>query len=175
MKHCSSFASDPESLRGLHGLCREKLKEHRVSASRPAKSKIRNFPATPGKKSSNGSAATPSASKSQKATVFGRPLRDLAPSTVILEDTDDLLVPHFLVAILNFLRGHLDTDGLFRKAGSAGRQKLLRVDIEEAETFYVDEKTAAISALDVGSLLKQWLRELPEPLIPYRFHDTFTK
>ena len=29
------------------------------------------------------------------------------------------------------------------------------------------------SALDVGSLLKQWLRELPEPLIPQEFHETF--
>ena len=31
------------------------------------------------------------------------------------------------------------------------------------------------SALDVGSLLKQWLRELPEPLIPHKFHETFLK
>ena len=31
------------------------------------------------------------------------------------------------------------------------------------------------SAIDVGSLLKQWLRELPEPLIPQEFHETFLK
>ena len=46
----------------------------------------------------------------------------------------DLQVPHFLVAILKFLRENLETEGLFRKAGSAGRQKNMRVDIEEAES-----------------------------------------
>lgn len=172
MKHCSSLSNDPESLRGLHGLSRERLKELGVATSRPAKSKTRHhFPATPGKKSAT---ATPSAKQNK---VFGRPLRDLAPSSIVINSGQvDLQVPHFLVAILNFLRGHLETDGLFRKAGSAGRQRNLRVEIEEAETFFVDtSQNETISALDVGSLLKQWLRELPEPLIPTRFHETFLK
>ena len=90
--------------------------------------------------------------------------------------SEQLLVPHFLVAILNWLRGRLETDGLFRKAGSAGRQRAMRVEIEEAETFFVEEnEDSAVNALDIGSLLKQWLRELPEPLIPIRFQDTFLK
>ena len=102
-------------------------------------------------------------------------LRDLAPSSIIL-DSEDVRVPHFLVAILNYLRENIETDGLFRKAGSAGRQRTLRIDIEEAETFFIQESDKdCISPLDVGSLLKQWLRELPEPLIPTRFHDTFLK
>ena len=81
------------------------------------------------------------------------------------------------MSILNFLREYLNTDGLFRKAGSAGRQKILRAEIEEAETFFIDKSNDENipSALDVGSLLKQWLRELPEPLIPQRFHETFLK
>ena len=168
MKNCSNLATDPDSLRGLHGLARERLKELGISVSRPQKSKLRAFPATPGK--------SKPASKPQN--VFGRPLRDLAPSSVILEDnSEQLLVPHFLVAILNWLRERLETDGLFRKAGSAGRQRGLRVEIEEAETFFVGEDTEelTVSALDIGSLLKQWLRELPEPLIPTRFQDTFLK
>ena len=172
MKNCSNLATDPDSLRGLHGLARERLKELGISVSRTQKSKLRHFPATPGKKS-NSVANTPKAAQN----VFGRPLRDLAPSSVILEEnSEQLLVPHFLVAILNWLRDRLETDGLFRKAGSAGRQRALRVEIEEAETFFVDDKEdCAVSALDIGSLLKQWLRELPEPLIPTRFQDTFLK
>lgn len=173
MKHCSSLSNDPESLRGLHGLSRERLKELGVAASRTSKSKTRHFPATPGRKSAQ--AQTPSS----KQNVFGRPLRDLAPSSLVINSGEaqaDLQVPHFLVAILKFLRGHLETDGLFRKAGSAGRQRNLRVEIEEAETFFVDtSQNETVSALDVGSLLKQWLRELPEPLIPIRFHETFLK
>ena len=31
------------------------------------------------------------------------------------------------------------------------------------------------TVLDAASLLKQWLRELPEPLIPVQFHDIFLK
>ncbi len=175
MKHCSSLSNDPESLRGLHGLCRERLKDLGISASKTAvKSKNRHFPATPGKKSVQNTPV-------KQNTVFGRPLRDLAPSSVIIDedvqvDGQGLLqVPHFLAAILKHLREHLDTDGLFRKAGSAGRQRQLRLDIEEAETFFVNQDNLAVSALDIGSLLKQWLRELPEPLIPTRFHDIFLR
>lgn len=166
MKHCSSLANDPEGLRGLHGLCREKLKAFGVGVSKPHKAKTRHFPGTPGKKST---AATIS-------TVFGRPLRDLAPTSVLLDGgVGELRVPHFLLAILNYLSDQLETDGLFRKAGSAGRQRALRAEIEEAETFFIGASHEQVSALDVGSLLKQWLRELPEPLIPLRFHDTFIK
>ena len=173
MKNCSNLATDPDSLRSLHGLARERLKELGISVSRHQKSKIRHFPATPGRKTSAAS-STPKTPQN----VFGRPLRDLAPSSVILdENSEQLLVPHFLVAILNWLRGRLETDGLFRKAGSAGRQRGLRAEIEEAETFFVEEdnEEVTVSALDIGTLLKQWLRELPEPLIPLRFQDTYLK
>ena len=174
MKHSSSLCNDAEALRGLHGLCRERLKELGINPSRHQKSKTRHFPTTPGKKAMNSLSKTPSKSKQN---VFGRPLRDLPPSSVIISHEIQLQVPHFLVAILNFLRSHMDTDGLFRKAGSAGRQRILRAEIEEAETFFVDNSNDenVPSALDVGSLLKQWLRELPEPLIPQRFHETFLK
>ena len=175
MKHSSSLCNDPESLRGLHGLCRERLKELGITSSRQQKSKTRHFPSTPGKKSTNPNAKTPS--KSAKQSVFGRPLRDLPPTSVIIGQEIQLQVPHFLAAILNFLRDHLNTDGLFRKAGSAGRQKVLRANVEEVETFFVDKSNLddIPSALDVGSLMKQWLRELPEPLIPQRFRETFLK
>ena len=175
MKHTSSLCNDAESLRGLHGLCRERLKELGISSSRAhQKSKTRHFPTTPGKKAMNPLSKTPS---KIKQTVFGRNLRDLPPSSVLIDPETQLQVPHFLVSILNFLREYLNTDGLFRKAGSAGRQKILRAEIEEAETFFIDKSNDENipSALDVGSLLKQWLRELPEPLIPQRFHETFLK
>ena len=180
MKHGSSLSNDAESLRGLHGLCRERLKELGISSSRQnQKSKTRHFASTPGKKAMNPSIKTPS--KSAKQSVFGRPLRDLPPSSVIISQEIQLQVPHFLVAILNYLRENLKTEGLFRKAGSAGRQRVLRAEIEEAETFFIDKAKEEskednfLSALDVASLLKQWLRELPEPLIPQRFHETFLK
>ncbi len=176
MKHCAVLCNDPDGLRGLHGLAKERLRELGVTVTKHKEKKIKAFPATPGKKSGPpplpGSA---SVSKTKPKNVFGRPLRDLKPSTAIIHD-NDVTVPHFLIAILDHLRKHLNTDGLFRKAGSAGRMRVLRGEIEEAETFFVSEELAeTMSALDVASLLKQWLRELPEPLIPVRFMDTFLK
>ena len=72
----------------------------------------------------------------------------------------------------------LSTDGLFRKAGSSARQKKLREEIEAAETFdctSLEGLDISLSSLDCASVLKQWLRELPEPLIPVRLHDVFLK
>ena len=169
MKHLSTLGQDIEGLRNLQGLCTERLKELGVGASRAQKNKTRHFPTTPGKKAAV--SGTPCKSKA----VFGKPLRDLGPSSVIF-DGEDIRVPHFLVAILNYLREHIETDGLFRKAGSTGRQRNLRLSIEEAETFFLsDGEKETTSPLDVGALLKLWLRELPEPLIPTRFHETFVK
>ena len=72
----------------------------------------------------------------------------------------------------------LNADGIFRKAGSTARQKKLREEIEIAETFdctSLEGLNLCLSALDCASILKQWLRELPEPLIPTRLHEVFLK
>lgn len=50
MKHCSSLANDPDCLRGLHGLVRERLRDLGINMTRPSKAKKTVFPATPGKK-----------------------------------------------------------------------------------------------------------------------------
>lgn len=166
MKHCAAISDDPEAIGVLHGLTKERLRSLGV-VWRPAKKQKSAFPVTPGggaKKSLNKKCA-------EKHVVFGRPLRDLAPASVVLE-ASDVVVPHFLVAVLDFLRKEAEIEGLFRKVGSAQRQKILRAQVEEAETFYVANGTQ-VSPLDVASLLKQWLRELPEPLIPSRFDDIF--
>ena len=82
----------------------------------------------------------------------------------------EVTIPHFLSSILAFLKDHIQTEGLFRKAGSAARQKIIRNEIEAADTF-VQDGGSDVSALDAASLLKQWLRELPEPLIPAPIQD----
>ena len=108
-----------------------------------------------------------------------RPLRSFCLASRENGDfwTFDVLTLKFPILLASRGRGRLETDGLFRKAGSAGRQRGLRAEIEEAETFFVEEdnEEVTVSALDIGSLLKQWLRELPEPLIPLRFQDTYLK
>ena len=161
MKPSSDLASDPEALQSLHGLARERLREYGIVLKAPKK---RVFPVTPMR--------PPASSKK----VFGRPLRDLAPNTVLLDD-NEVVVPHFLFSVIRYLQQHKDTEGLFRKAGSAARQKLLRAEVEASETFHVDDEDG-IAPLDVASLLKTWLRELlvhQEPLIPFKLHEALLR
>jgi hypothetical protein len=82
--------------------------------------------------------------------------------------------------MLNYLGSTtcLTTDGLFRKAGSSARQKKLREEIEVSDTLdhtSMEGLDVTLMALDCASILKQWLRELPEPLIPARLHEVFMK
>ena len=161
MKPCSDLASDPEAVQSLHGLTKERLREYNIILKAPKK---RVFPVTPMR--------PPTSSRK----VFGRALRDLAPNTVLLDDSE-VVVPHFLSSVIDYLKQHLETEGLFRKAGSAARQKLLRAEVETAETFYVDDQET-IAPLDVASLLKTWLRELmihQEPLIPFKYHEALLR
>ena len=93
------------------------------------------------------------AAKVDPHRVFRRPLRDL--SMVMASDPEGVLVPKFLSALCEFLRAspdRLDTEGIFRRSGSSARQRSLR--------------HLMASVIDVAGLLKQWLRELPEPIVP---------
>ena len=93
---------------------------------------------------------TPNKNASQpkpKQNVFGIDLKELLPSAVMIDTENQLQVPHFLKATLNYLQDHLDTEGLFRKAGSKRNQRILRNEIEEAESFCIDTS-------DQGNLLR---------------------
>ena len=130
MKHISSLYDDDESLLVLHGLCCDRLKEFGICTS--------TLLQTPDK---NASKPKP------KQNVFGIDLEDLLPSAVIIDPENQLQVPHFLKATLDYLQDHLDTEGLFRKAGSKRNQRILHDEIEEAESFCIDTS-------DQGNLLK---------------------
>ncbi len=100
--------------------------------------------------------------------VFCRPLRDLSMVMAPQLPGEDLLVPKVLAFLCDWLRegggARMRTEGLFRKPGSASRQRQLRAAIEDSEEWVDVVKDA--SPLDVAGLIKQWLRELPEPLLP---------
>ncbi|RMX44964.1 hypothetical protein pdam_00018182 [Pocillopora damicornis] len=78
-------------------------------------------------------------------------------------------VPKFVVDSANFLQQHLETEGLFRKSGSIQRQKLLKLKAENGEEFQ------NVQPHDVASLVKQFFRQLPEPLLTNQLHDCFIK
>ncbi|XP_053255145.1 rho GTPase-activating protein 11A-like [Podarcis raffonei] len=87
--------------------------------------------------------------------LFGVPLH-LLPLSEHVEG-----VPQFLVDACELLRPHLHVEGLFRKCGSMTRIKALKARLEAGERCL-----AMALPCDVATLVKQFLRDLPEPLIP---------
>ncbi|KAG1671492.1 Rho GTPase-activating protein 11A [Nymphon striatum] len=98
--------------------------------------------------------------------VFGANLGCTKKVTVD-QNSSCILVPRFLDLVLKYLEDKIKTEFILRKGGSTGRQRVLRKEIEQTE------KIDTANVHDVASLLKQWLRELKEPLIPAYLQDVF--
>ena len=96
-----------------------------------------------------------------------------------------VLVPKIVSVICSELsRCHLGQEGIFRKSGSTFRQKQLRDALESASpeawvnivrggNSISGGNDFVVSGQDLAAILKQWLRELPEPLIPRKFQLLF--
>ncbi|NXX84699.1 RHGBA protein, partial [Urocolius indicus] len=70
-------------------------------------------------------------------------------------------IPSFLVDTCEYLEKHIHTEGLFRKSGSLVRLKALKSKLDQGENCL-----SAALPCDVAGLLKQFFRELPEPILP---------
>ncbi|KAM6181003.1 rho GTPase-activating protein 11A-like [Erethizon dorsatum] len=98
--------------------------------------------------------------------IFGVPFNAL-PNSVVPEYGH---IPSFLVDACTSLEEHIHTEGLFRKSGSVTRLKALKNKLDNGEG-------GLSSALpcDIAGLLKQFFRELPEPLLPADLHEALFK
>ncbi|XP_075889129.1 inactive Rho GTPase-activating protein 11B-like [Nelusetta ayraudi] len=94
--------------------------------------------------------------------IFGVPLENL-PRIYIPEFG---LVPCFLADACSFLLERVGTVGIFRKPGSLYRIKILRVKLNRGEGCL-----STALPYDVATLIKQFCRELPEPLFPTEIHN----
>lgn len=79
-------------------------------------------------------------------------------------------VPVFVSQAAAYLDKFMSQEGLFRKAGSHVRQKELMARLDNGGAL--GDKNHAI---DVANCLKTFFRDLPEPLIPYGYHDLFVR
>nr|XP_061793313.1 protein FAM13B-like [Nerophis lumbriciformis] len=95
------------------------------------------------------------------ARVFGVPLEEVTRTPTI----GGLEVPAFVKDIVDYIEehGHLDLEGLFLVNGNAERVDWLRRRYDSGEEVALDKEADLASAV---SLLRLFLQELPEPVIP---------
>ncbi|NXO59534.1 RHGBA protein, partial [Aramus guarauna] len=79
-------------------------------------------------------------------------------------------VPSFLVDTCEYLEEHVHTEGLFRKSGSLVRLKALKSKLDQGENCL-----STALPCDVAGLLKQFFRELPEPILPPHLQECLFK
>ena len=116
-------------------------------------------------------------------------------SAVIFVQDIDVLVPKLIVSACKYIEENVEIEGIYRLSGSAARQKVvivlrhyklpllysrchlsfnnfiqaMRKEMDCHDTDF-REMVPAPSVLDVAALLKQFLRELPLPIVPRIFH-----
>lgn len=102
--------------------------------------------------------------------VFKTPLSYLPLDVVNLSSGAIIHVPVFVSQATVFLLKNANQEGLFRKAGSQLRQREIIARLDNGGTL--GEKN---NAIDVANCLKSFFRYLPEPLIPFVYHELFVR
>jgi len=120
--------------------------------------------------STPGSTNTPA----PQGRVFGKRLTDLSTIFVEIDEHSNIFVPKFVVTAARYIEDHINSVGIYRLAGSNARQKNIRREIENSE-IELGKVDPAPSVLDVATLLKQFLRELPIPVIPAHLHSVLVE
>ncbi|KAM9061913.1 rho GTPase-activating protein 11A [Sarcophilus harrisii] len=98
--------------------------------------------------------------------IFGVPFSTL-PQSFVPEYGN---IPSFLVDACTSLEEHVHIEGLFRKSGSVIRLKALKSKLDHGESCL-----SSAPPCDIAGLLKQFFRELPEPILPVDLHEALVK
>jgi len=97
--------------------------------------------------------------------VFGVPLQ------VLLKREKDSDIPSLVEKSIKFIREYgLQLEGIFRLSGRASQVEKLRDQLDQGKKVFFSQDMDVHS---VASLFKQWLRELPEPLLTWDLYDDF--
>ncbi|XP_023705411.1 uncharacterized protein LOC111863376 isoform X2 [Cryptotermes secundus] len=106
----------------------------------------------------------------EKAGIFRVPLHHLDHEIVLLNCGTAVEVPSFVARACSYIKQHIETEGIFRKAGSTSRQKELKAFLDSNKKFGPEHHV-----IDVANVLKMFFRELPEPLIPHAYHEVLLR
>ncbi|PIO37505.1 hypothetical protein AB205_0183000, partial [Aquarana catesbeiana] len=86
---------------------------------------------------------------------------------------EDRLVPVLLEKLINYIEMHgLYTEGIYRKPGSTNKIRELRQNLDtDIDSVNLDEYNIHV----IASAFKQWLRELPNPLMTFELYEEFLR
>ncbi|CAL8359555.1 unnamed protein product [Lota lota] len=82
-------------------------------------------------------------------------------------------VPHLVEKLINYIEMHgLYTEGIYRKSGSTNKVKELRQGLDtDVTSMNLDDYNIHV----IASVLKQWLRDLPSPLMTFELYEEFLR
>ncbi|XP_056137125.1 unconventional myosin-IXAb [Lampris incognitus] len=86
---------------------------------------------------------------------------------------EERVVPHLVEKLINYIEMHgLYTEGIYRKSGSTNKIKELRQGMDtDVNSMNLDEYNIHV----IASVLKQWLRDLPSPLMTFELYEEFLR
>ncbi|XP_043838873.1 unconventional myosin-IXa [Dromiciops gliroides] len=86
---------------------------------------------------------------------------------------EERTVPLVVEKLINYIEMHgLYTEGIYRKSGSTNKIKELRQGLDtDIDTVNLDDYNIHV----IASVFKQWLRELPNPLMTFELYEEFLR
>ncbi|XP_034076890.1 unconventional myosin-IXAa isoform X4 [Gymnodraco acuticeps] len=86
---------------------------------------------------------------------------------------DERTVPLVVEKLINYIEMHgLYTEGIYRKSGSTNKIRELKQGLDtDVDSMNLDEYNIHV----IASVFKQWLRDLPNPLMTFELYDEFIR
>ncbi|KAM9753299.1 unconventional myosin-IXAb-like isoform 2-T2 [Menidia menidia] len=87
--------------------------------------------------------------------------------------SEERTVPQLVEKLINYIEMHgLYTEGIYRKSGSTNKIKELRQGLDtDVNSVSLDDYNIHV----IASVLKQWLRDLPSPLMTFELYEEFLR
>ncbi|XP_068923377.1 unconventional myosin-IXa isoform X4 [Petaurus breviceps papuanus] len=87
--------------------------------------------------------------------------------------SEERTVPLVVEKLINYIEMHgLYTEGIYRKSGSTNKIKELRQGLDtDIDSVNLDDYNIHV----IASVFKQWLRELPNPLMTFELYEEFLR
>jgi len=123
-----------------------------------------------------GASPGPARDRSRRGCLFGRSLADLAANDTIMDTVTH--APLFLAQTVHHISGDpalCETVGIFRVAPPADELHRLVAALDHPSATSEPFSPAQWSVPALTAAVVVWLRELPEPLVPYALYDRLVR